>query len=932
VTDLYLHILDRAPDAGGLAYWIGRLGAGDRVASVAVSIYGSPEYYAEAGSTPAGYVDALYESVLDRAAEPAGRAYWIDRLGAGTSRWVVARNLFLSFEARSRRVDALYLTLLGRPASVADRAYWADRLAREDDIVLAAHLVSSAEHQARAQTRADTADEPISIGPATTVAQPHQSLFPPSTPAVAVSGDAATVVHSREESYSASMQAVDVAAGLTETIAPVNAPGGIFPSAHPLRPSVSDDGRFVVTGDPSGPETSGPVSRLVDRLAGTVDDLGAASGIPRPAEVAPSISPDGSTIAWHQRGGETDDIVVRDRATGATTVEVAGDGHSQNARLSRDGRWMVFASAATDLVAGDTNGQVDVFLRDRTTGATTRVTGGDGPSGEPWISADGSTVAFSSTATDLVADDTGDDGPAADVYVWNRPSGTTRRASDGATAATGPSVSGDGRTVVFVQVGPTEAPAAVATVWERSTGATTVLPLDGQAVVLAQVTTDGGDVVAATAGFRFVRWPIRTVDRLAVTPTALPDAVPHQPYEVELTITGGSGPSVVDTRLPRGLALEGTTLAGTPGFRPGTAIVALVLGDGTGRRSLHRRSIELPAEGTLTAFDADDLNLQEPASLAGDGSTIAYARNLGYGDEEVRRILPDLTDELVAAGRAPSLSADGATIAFLSPDALVPGDPESPGGGGFDAYVAGPDGLVVLARGSAGGGAVAVALSGDATTAVVASQAPDVIPADPGAGTFLVDVATGAATRLTRHGEGPVAISRDGSVAVATEPRPDVGAQVVRFEDGTRRVLDTSWFHAYPSLDVSADGDHVAYAKHSRFDGQPSVLRVWSKGGGAAITLDDSAVGSVRISGDGGIVMFVGGDGPAGAPGHGGDVYRWERATGEVSWAVANVEGGGGIYLDLADDGGTALLTTYAYLAPSPNSLGRMYTWTAPAG
>ena len=103
-----------------------------------------------------------------------------------------------------------------------------------------------------------------------------------------------------------------------------------------------------------------------------------------------------------------------------SSAGVEANGPSGPPSISGNGRFVVFASAATNLVAGDTNAVTDIFLRDRDTDAdgildeagavaTTRISLGpsaaqaDGPSSAPVISADGRYVAFVSTATNLVA-------------------------------------------------------------------------------------------------------------------------------------------------------------------------------------------------------------------------------------------------------------------------------------------------------------------------------------------------------------------------------------------------------------------------------------------------------------------------------------------------------------------------------------------------
>jgi archaellum component FlaF (FlaF/FlaG flagellin family) len=112
------------------------------------------------------------------------------------------------------------------------------------------------------------------------------------------------------------------------------------------------------------------------------------------------------------------DVFVHDRVTGQTTrVSVAsdgtqGNGHSGSPSISADGRYVAFSSSASNLVPGDTNGRGDVFVHDRLTGQTTRVsvasdgTQGNGDSWWPSISADGRYVAFASEASNLVPGDT----------------------------------------------------------------------------------------------------------------------------------------------------------------------------------------------------------------------------------------------------------------------------------------------------------------------------------------------------------------------------------------------------------------------------------------------------------------------------------------------------------------------------------------------
>jgi Tol biopolymer transport system component len=149
----------------------------------------------------------------------------------------------------------------------------------------------------------------------------------------------------------------------------------------------------------------------------------------RPSQAAGfsvAISADGQFVAFSSDASNLDegddnnrtDIFVRDRAAGTTTrvsKSAAGEsanGPSQFASISGDGRFVVFQSAASNLVDDDTNGKTDIFVVDRTDGSVKRVsltTGGeqaDGDSNFPQISADGGTVVFQSDATNLVPADT----------------------------------------------------------------------------------------------------------------------------------------------------------------------------------------------------------------------------------------------------------------------------------------------------------------------------------------------------------------------------------------------------------------------------------------------------------------------------------------------------------------------------------------------
>ncbi|MCP4361663.1 MAG: hypothetical protein GY796_26935 [Chloroflexi bacterium] len=112
------------------------------------------------------------------------------------------------------------------------------------------------------------------------------------------------------------------------------------------------------------------------------------------------------------------DVFVRDRYTGQTSrISVASNGAegnrgSFNPTISADGQIIAFPSDAANLVLGDHNDARDIFIHDRETGQTTRIsTADDGTEGNadsyrPVISADGRFVTFRSYADNLVSGDT----------------------------------------------------------------------------------------------------------------------------------------------------------------------------------------------------------------------------------------------------------------------------------------------------------------------------------------------------------------------------------------------------------------------------------------------------------------------------------------------------------------------------------------------
>ena len=246
-----------------------------------------------------------------------------------------------------------------------------------------------------------------------------------------------------------------------------------------VRSSLAADGRRIAFASDATNLAAGDTNAIADIFVRdvatgvvervSVDSSGAQSN---GVSEGPALSADGSVVAFFSFASNLvagdnngrNDVFARDLATGVTelvSVDSSGNpanGHSYRMALSTDGRFVAFESQATNLVASDTNSRVDIFVRDRATGTTERVSvdsagaEANGESTLPSISADGRFVAFFSYATNLVA---GDTNAFSDVFVRDRATGTTERVSVDSSGAQGdgdsvtPALSADGNAVAF---------------------------------------------------------------------------------------------------------------------------------------------------------------------------------------------------------------------------------------------------------------------------------------------------------------------------------------------------------------------------------------------------------------------------------------------------------------------------------------------------
>ena len=361
-----------------------------------------------------------------------------------------------------------------------------------------------------------------------------------------------------------------------------------------------------------------------------------------------STSADGRYVAFVSNAtnlvaGDTNgkqDVFVRDRQLGATervSVDSSGaqsNDFAANPALSADGRYVAFGSTATNLVAGDTNAKVDVFVRDRQLGTTERVSvdssgaQGDGHSTVSSISADGRYVAFVSSAANLVS---GDTNGAQDAFVRDRQLGVTERVSvdsagsqaNGATTRV--SVSFDGRYVAFGS-------AATNLVGGDTNGSDDVFVRDRQLGVTERVSVDssgaqgnGGFVngIAISADGRYVAFQSQATNLVAGDTNGSLDVFVHD-RQLDVTVRAS-----VDS-------------SGAQGN-----------GNSFGNASIS-------ADGRCVVFDSGASNLVGSDT---NGTTDVFVRDLQAGTTE--RVSVDSSGaQANGSCHSPSVSADGRYVAF----------------------------------------------------------------------------------------------------------------------------------------------------------------------------------------------------------------------------------------------------------------------------
>jgi Tol biopolymer transport system component len=476
----------------------------------------------------------------------------------------------------------------------------------------------------------------------------------------------------------------------------INSAGTASGNSGSSSPSISDDGRYVVFGSAASDlvanDTNGTQQDVFvrDLTTGTttlvsVNSAGTASGNHSSgalnARTAAAISADGRYVAFSSladdlTGLDTNgvrDVFVRDRTAGVTTLvsinsagTASGNGSSSSPVISADGRYVAFFSSASNLVANDSNGTQDVFVRDLMTGTTTLVSvnaagtdSGNAASNTTAITPDGHAVAFRSLASDLMANDTG---TLFNVFVRNLTTGMTTLASVNATGGSGnhPSgalsdsgqlvISADGRYVAFESFATNLVPNA------DTNGRSDVFVRD---LVAGTTTLVSINSAATGTGDNASKGP------LAITPDGRYVAFESTATNLVETTGGGAFVDVFVRDLWAGTTSRASeNLAGTAG------------GNGDSGDSAAGPAV-LSADGRYATFAswASDL-------VAGDNN---------FGSDIFVRDRVAGTTTLVSSNSAvdslsfePAMSADGRYVVFGSDaDNLVPNDAN----GAFDVFV-----------------------------------------------------------------------------------------------------------------------------------------------------------------------------------------------------------------------------------------------------
>ncbi|AWK88095.1 Ig-like domain-containing protein [Azospirillum thermophilum] len=612
----------------------------------------------------------------------------------------------------------------------------------------------------------------------------------------------------------------------------------------------------LVTGDGNGVAdifvkdlTSGTLTRASTSAAGVEADA---------ACYKPILSADGGKVAFFSTasnlvagdGNGTWDVFVKDMASGAVTrASTASDGsqangYSYDGWLSGDGRKVAFVSHATNLVAGDSNGVADIFVKDLITGALVRVstaadgTQANGDSANPVLSADGTKVIFHSNASNLVA---GDGNGASDIFVKDLITGSiTRIAED--PSGDGLSLSADGSHAGFHSNVPTLVSGDSNDRWDvfvADISGATQPPPGGNRAPAAQ--PDKTLTVAEDSGatpLAITRPTDADGDPLTITVAAVPTAGRGAVYLADGTT------EVVVGRILTAAQLEGLLFRPAADANGAAGGFRYTVSDGKGGIVSRTVSLAITAVNDAPAGVADSYQ-----TAAGKPLVVAAAAGVLANDRDVDG---DALTAVLAQGPAHgtlSLAADGSFVytpaagfsgadsfTYTARDGVAASQPVTV------ALTVRPAGAVTITRAStatdgtqANADCYVPSLSGDGSRVAFQGYAYNLVADDTNsaADIFVKDMATGTIVRASTAGDGTQAngfsyfpsLSNDGSrVAfysyatnlVAGDGNGVADVFVKTLATGALTLVSTSTTGVRGNgdstyLSLSGQGNHVAF-------------------------------------------------------------------------------------------------------------------------
>ena len=668
--------------------------------------------------------------------------------------------------------------------------------------------------------------------------------------------------------------------------------------SHSGEPAVSGDGTVVVFSSKSTNLVPGNFNGFTDHIFVFDTKTGVTEHLTPNADnnsYAASINFDGTVIAFQSRAsnlvaggdGTYDDIYVYDRTAGSIELVTAGaNSVSFSPSVSGDGNLVAFASRASNLDANDSNGALeDIFIHDRDAGTTSVVTAGaTGTSTTPAISADGTTVAFSSNANDLVTGD--NNGFNMDVFVVEVGTNNFELLTPaGNDASFVTSISGDGTLVAFQSAASNlvgnDGNGNVTDIFvhDRSAAMTTnITPTANNHSFSPSVSADGSVVVfmsratnLAAGDTNSTERDIFLYDRTAQT-TELITAGGNR-FSINPSTSADGNTIAFQSRANNLVASDNNNdfndifLFDRGADSTSLASIVSPYPSNGGNSSSGRGSID--DSGNLVAFESFASNI-----VAGDmnGEFDIFVRNRSTGT----------TQSLTAGGNGrseyPAISGDGTAVVFLSRATnLVAGM------SGFYSDVLVHDlvtGNKELLTPGRNGSSSSPSISADGNLVVFASRASNLVIPD-GNGTFsdifLYNRTTGAIDNLTAGATGTSInpeISADGSTVVFVSNANDIVSGdnnggvydvfVHNVSAGTTELVTAGANSTSSNPVVNADGSVIAFASDATnlvpgdTNGRRDVF-VHTRPGGLmenlTQTADSSSVGAA-ISDDGTIVSF----------------------------------------------------------------------------